>query len=184
MFCLPYSACFSPPPSSSSSLYFLKTMRNVAFNCQSGQWLCLGILIYLRMHVYQLINGNIESTNRVAATQCIKACRRGHKVQLFKPNIRMVKKCDLSDFDCKMIVGAKWGGLSISATANSGGRFTLIKAMGKANAKVRGERELVYRLKGVNLVLKYISWERGVVNVNHFWTQCWKRNVSTLLYCC
>lgn len=48
-----------------------------------------------------------------------KACRHGQEVQLlFRPNIRMGKKCDLSDFDREMIVGVRQGGLSISETAD------------------------------------------------------------------
>ena len=36
--------------------------------------------------------------NHAAATRYIKACRHGKAVQLlFRPNIRMGKKCDLSD---------------------------------------------------------------------------------------
>ena len=53
----------------------------------------------------------------MAATKCIKACRHGRGVQLFfRPNVRMGKKCDLSDLDLGMIVGARQGGLSISET--------------------------------------------------------------------
>ena len=37
---------------------------------------------------------------------------------MFRPNVRMGKKCDLSDFDRDMIVGARQGGLSISETAD------------------------------------------------------------------
>ena len=48
----------------------------------------------------------------------IKACRCGQEGQLFfRPNVRMGKKCDLSDFDHGTIVGAKQGGLSMSETA-------------------------------------------------------------------
>ena len=36
---------------------------------------------------------------------------------LFRPNVRMGKKCDLSEFDRGMIVGARQGDLSISETA-------------------------------------------------------------------
>ena len=35
-----------------------------------------------------------------------------------RPNVRMGKKCDISDFDRGMIVGARHGGLSISETAD------------------------------------------------------------------
>ena len=53
----------------------------------------------------------IESANHVAATKCIQACRHGQEVQLFfRPNVGMGKKCDLSDFDSGMIVGARQGG--------------------------------------------------------------------------
>ena len=55
----------------------------------------------------------------MAATKCIKACRHGHEFQLFfRPNDRMGKKCDRSDFDSGMIVGARQGDLSISETAD------------------------------------------------------------------
>ena len=37
---------------------------------------------------------------------------------MFRPNVRMEKKCDLSDFDHGMIVGARQGGLSITETAD------------------------------------------------------------------
>ena len=59
------------------------------------------------------------SANHMAATKCIKACRHGQEVQLlFRSNVRMGKKCDLSDFDRGMIVGARQGGLNISETAD------------------------------------------------------------------
>ena len=67
----------------------------------------------------QLVNANIESANHVGATKCIKACRHGQEVQLFfRPNVIMGKKCDLSDFDREVIVGAPQGGLNISETAD------------------------------------------------------------------
>ena len=54
----------------------------------------------------------------MAANKCIKACRRGQDVQLlFRPNVRMGKKCDLSNFDRGIIAGARQGGSSISETA-------------------------------------------------------------------
>ena len=37
---------------------------------------------------------------------------------LIRPIIRMGKKCDLSDFNCGMVVGARQGGLSISESAH------------------------------------------------------------------
>ena len=58
-----------------------------------------------------------KSANHVAATKCIQACRHDQEVQLFfRPNVRMGKKCDLSDFARGMIVGE--GGLRISETAD------------------------------------------------------------------
>ncbi len=36
----------------------------------------------------------------------------------FKPSIRMGKKGDLSDFECVMVVGARWACLSISNTVD------------------------------------------------------------------
>ena len=67
--------------------------------------------------VHQLVNANIYSANHVAATKCIKACRCGREVPLFlRSNVR--KKCDPSDFDRAVIVGARQGGLSISETAD------------------------------------------------------------------
>ena len=54
----------------------------------------------------------------MAATKCMKACGCGQEVQLsFRPNVRMGKKGDLSDFDCGLIVDASQGGLSVSETA-------------------------------------------------------------------
>ena len=48
-----------------------------------------------------------------------KSMQIGQEVQLFfRPNVRMGKKCDLSDFDRGMIVAARQGGLSISETAD------------------------------------------------------------------
>ena len=64
--------------------------------------------------VHQLAKANIHNKG-------IKACIHGQEVQLvFKPNVRTGKKCDLSDFDSGMIVGARQGGLSISEATNLG----------------------------------------------------------------
>ena len=55
----------------------------------------------------------------MAATKCIKACRRGSRGSaVFQTNVRIGKKCDLSDFDRRMIVGARQGALSISEAAD------------------------------------------------------------------
>ncbi len=35
-----------------------------------------------------------------------------------KPSVRIGKKGDLRDFECGMVVGARWAGLSISKTAD------------------------------------------------------------------
>ena len=78
------------------------------------------VITLLGRPVYQLLNANIQSANHMAASKCIKACRCGQEVQLFfRSNVRIGKKCEASDFDCGMIVGARQGGLSISETADS-----------------------------------------------------------------
>ena len=67
----------------------------------------------------QTVSSFFMLTNQVAATKCVQACRRGQEVELFfRPSVRMEKKCDLSDFDCRVTVGARKGGLSISTTAD------------------------------------------------------------------
>ena len=67
--------------------------------------------------VNRLVNASTLPANRMAATQCIKVGRHGQEVQLlFRPNIRMKKKWNLSDFDRGLIVGARQGGLSILET--------------------------------------------------------------------
>ena len=66
--------------------------------------------------VHQLVNANIESTNNVAATQCINVCSQRVQ-QFFWRNVRMGgQKCDINDFDHGMIVDARQGGLNISET--------------------------------------------------------------------
>lgn len=46
------------------------------------------------------VRANFLSANHLGATQCNKACRHGQEDLLqFKPNIRMGKKEDLSDFE-------------------------------------------------------------------------------------
>ena len=57
----------------------------------------------------------------VIYTKCVKAWRRGQEVQLFFRHVRMGNKCDLSDFDRKMSVGARQGSLNISETADLSG---------------------------------------------------------------
>ena len=49
------------------------------------------------------------------------------EIQLFfRPNVRLGKKCDLSGFNCGMIVGARQGELSISETADLGFSCTAV----------------------------------------------------------
>ena len=73
------------------------------------------VITLLGRPVPQLLNANIESANHVAATKCIKTCRRGQEFQLFfRPNARMGKKSDLSDFDREM--SAIQGRLSIKSS--------------------------------------------------------------------
>ncbi len=55
----------------------------------------------------------------MSATQCILASRCGEDDLLkFKPNIKMGKKRDLSDFERGMVVGVRRADLSISKTAD------------------------------------------------------------------
>lgn len=55
----------------------------------------------------------------MAATWCIKKCRRGQNDLLkFKQGIRTEKKGDLSKFGCGMIVGARRIDLSISESVD------------------------------------------------------------------
>ena len=66
----------------------------------------------------------------MAATKCIKACRHGQEVQLFfRPNVRMGKKCDQSDFDCGMIVKPSCLAPTISETGFS--RTTVSRVCGE-----------------------------------------------------
>ena len=70
--------------------------------------------------VYPLIDAIIKPANHVAAVQCIKSRRYRLQIQLqlmFTSTIRMARECDLSYFDCGMIVGARRAGMSISVTA-------------------------------------------------------------------
>ncbi len=49
----------------------------------------------------------------------IFTCRHGQDNLLkLKPSLRMGKKGNLSDFECVMVVGARWTGRSISETAD------------------------------------------------------------------
>ena len=69
--------------------------------------------------VHQLVNANIELANHLAAAKCMKACRRGQEVQLFfRPNVRIGKRFEESDFNSRTIVGARQGGLSIPETGD------------------------------------------------------------------
>ena len=73
------------------------------------------VITLLGRPAHQLVTANIESANHVAATKCIQTCRRDQEVELsFRPIVRMGKKCDLSDFDRGMVVGAWQGGLGKS----------------------------------------------------------------------
>ena len=71
--------------------------------------------------VHQLVNANIESANHVAITKCIKSCRQVKRISCFSDQMsecgRNDLRNDLSDFDRRMIVGARRGGLSISEIA-------------------------------------------------------------------
>ena len=75
---------------------------------------------------------------------CIKAGRRGLEVQLFlRPNVRIGKKYDLSDFDREMIVGARQGSLSVSETADLQGfsRTTVSRACREWCEKLKASSE-------------------------------------------
>ena len=58
------------------------------------------VITLLGRHIHKLDNAHIYSTNHVAANKCIKACRHDQGFQqFFRPNVRMWKKCDLSDLE-------------------------------------------------------------------------------------
>ena len=87
----------------------------------------MGTLVYTLLNtllgrpVHQHVIANIYSANHVAAAKCLHARKHSQKVQLFvRPNVRIGKKCDRSDFDRGVIVGARQGGLVISETADRG----------------------------------------------------------------
>ena len=81
----------------------------------------------------------------------------------FRRNIRTGKKCDLSDFDCGMIVCARQGGLNISETADLGFSRTTVSI---EFAKLCGQKHLVNE----RLVEKGISDDLG--NALHNVTLC------------
>ncbi len=61
----------------------------------------------------------------------------------------MGKKGDLSDFKCRMVVGARWAGLSISKTADLLGflctTISRVYRKGSEKAKISSERQFCGR---------------------------------------
>ena len=61
----------------------------------------------------------IQIFNKPIMWQQLNAYKHADVIKRFSWfSARMQKKCDRSDFDCGMIVGARQGGLSISETAD------------------------------------------------------------------
>lgn len=52
------------------------------------------------------------------AQQQLKTCRQVDNFLKFKLSIRMENKDNLSDFECNVVVGARWADFSISETTN------------------------------------------------------------------
>lgn len=72
----------------------------------------------LGTHVHHLlIHAIIQSASRVPAVQC-KKIMQIRASSLFTSAVRMGEKCELSDSDCGMIVGARNTGLSVSRRAH------------------------------------------------------------------
>lgn len=58
-------------------------------------------LLKAHMPLVAILLGTIE--NDVVATQCIGTCMHGHEIQeLFSPNTKTGKKCDVSHFECEV----------------------------------------------------------------------------------
>ena len=78
----------------------------------------------------------------MAAVQCIKSCRCGSGASVNVHINHQTEKCDLSDFDCGKIVGARRAGLSISVTADPLGSLEFTQN-GAKNKKTSSEQQSV-----------------------------------------
>lgn len=77
----------------------------------------------MRAHIHTHVV--TQSVNHAAAAQCIKLFRY-RSLGSVHFNIRIEEKCDLSDFDCIMAVGARKTDLTISETAQIQGLGQLL----------------------------------------------------------
>ncbi len=99
----------------------------------------------------------------MATTQCIQASRcREDDLLKFKPNIRMGKKWDLSDFERGMVVGARRAGLNISKTADllrfSSTTISRDYREWSAKEKISSERQLCGRKCLVDVRGEWTDW--------------------------
>ena len=73
----------------------------------------------LQISVFIAFSKSVPTFMQMGFVYVCRECRHGQEVQLlFRPNSRIGKKFNLSDFDCGIIAGSRWGGLSISETVD------------------------------------------------------------------
>lgn len=152
--------------------------------------LMLSICTQWPLHlVPQLVNVNIWSVITIM-WQELKACRHDLEVLLFRPNSRMGRKCDLNEFDCRMIVGmivrfknfTNYWSHGFSCSNVSGvHRKQYQKQKHPVSHHPSGKNNLLLReLKGKLLVLTDSKWQQCSVG-EHIWMHStWNLEVAVV----